>query len=71
MPNRGGLELIAHLAQVNYAGKIVVMSGSDPRCIQMSSTIGTTRGLTIAGTLAKPFRKQQVLDLLVAVSVGD
>jgi hypothetical protein len=43
------------------------MSGSDPRFIQMSSTIGKTRGLTVAGTLTKPFRQQQVLDLLAGL----
>jgi|SRR5687768_2986237 DNA-binding response OmpR family regulator len=63
MPNRGGLELIAVLARMSYAGKVVVMSGSDPYYVQMSSNIGSTRGLAIAGTLPKPFRKQQLLDL--------
>jgi DNA-binding response OmpR family regulator len=67
MPGRDGLELIAHLASANYDGKVVVMSGSDPRFIQMSSTIGKTRGLTVAGTLTKPFRQQQVLDLLAGL----
>jgi hypothetical protein len=47
----------------------VVMSGSDPSYIQMSSTIAKTRGLWVAGTLAKPFRKQTVRDLLVSLSM--
>lgn len=68
MPGRDGVELIGHLAAGNYPGKIVVMSGSDPRYIQMSSTIAKMRGLNIAGTLAKPFRKQQVVDLLTGLA---
>jgi DNA-binding response OmpR family regulator len=64
MPGRDGVELIAHLSAANYRGKIVIMSGSDPLYIQMSSTIGKVRGLQIAGTLAKPFRASQVLELL-------
>lgn len=52
MPNRGGLELIALLAKTNSLSKIVV----------------STRGLAIAGTLSKPFRKQQLLDLLVSLT---
>lgn len=64
MPERDGLELIGVLAAKSYAGKVVVMSGSDPRYIQMSSVIGKTRGLQIAGTLPKPFRKQDISDLL-------
>mgnify|MGYP003575897289 CR=1 FL=1 len=69
MPGRDGLELIGHLSAGNYPGKVVVMSGSDPRYIQMSSTIAKMRGLWVAGTLAKPFRKQQVLDLLISLTV--
>jgi len=68
MPGRDGVELIGHLAAGNYPGKVVVMSGSDPRYIQMSSTIAKTRGLAVAGTLAKPFRKQQVTDLLTRLA---
>jgi DNA-binding response OmpR family regulator len=64
VPERDGLELIGLLAAKSYAGKVVVMSGSDPRYIQMSSAIGKTRGLQIAGTLSKPFRGQDISDLL-------
>jgi DNA-binding response OmpR family regulator len=69
MPDRDGLELIGHLAARNYAGQIVVMSGKDERYIQMSSTIGRTRGLSIAGTLTKPFRKDALQDLLIRLSL--
>jgi DNA-binding NtrC family response regulator len=64
MPDRDGLELIAHLAKGNYAGRLAIMSGSDPRYIQMSSAIAKMRGLHVAGTLAKPFRMHEVTDLL-------
>ena len=70
MPGRDGVELIGHLAAGHYPGKVVVMSGSDPRYIQMSSTIAKMRGLIVAGTLPKPFRKQQVLDLLASLATG-
>jgi hypothetical protein len=46
------------------------MSGSDPRYIQMSSTIAKTRGLIVAGSLPKPFRKQTVTDLLKSLATG-
>ena len=64
MPKRDGVELVAYLSVWNYPGKIAIMSGADPIYLQMSSTIAKTRGLRLAGTLRKPFRKQQVLDLL-------
>src|SRR5688572_20530091 len=61
MPGRDGMELIGHLAAGNYPGKVVIMSGSDPGYIQMSSAIAKTRGLWLAGTLTKPFRKQAIM----------
>ena len=69
MPQRDGMELIGRLAAGNYLGKVVVMSGSDERYIQMSSTIAKTRGLSVAGTLTKPFRKQAVTDLLLRLAL--
>jgi DNA-binding response OmpR family regulator len=69
MPGRDGLELIGHLSAGQYPGRVVVMSGSDPRYIQMSSTIAKTRGLIVAATLAKPFRKQEVSELLIRLAI--
>jgi DNA-binding response OmpR family regulator len=68
MPRRDGLELIGYLATWNYPGRVVVMSGSDERYIQMSSQIAKTRGLWVAGTLAKPFRRDAVVDLLTSLA---
>jgi DNA-binding response OmpR family regulator len=71
MPGRDGMELIGHLAANHYAGQVVVMSGADPMYVQMSSTITKTRGLRLAGTLLKPFRRQQVVDLLTSLKLPD
>jgi CheY-like chemotaxis protein len=68
MPGRDGVELIANLAAANYPGRIVLMSGSNPLYIQMSFEIAKARGLWVAGTLAKPFRKQEVADLLTRLT---
>jgi DNA-binding response OmpR family regulator len=70
MPGRDGMELIGHLSAGGYQGKVVVMSGSHPSYIQMSSTIATVRGLNLAGSLAKPFRKQLVMELLAGLAIG-
>ena len=56
---------MGQLAAGNYRGKVVIISGSDKSYIQMLSTIATRRGLVVAGTLSKPFRKQAVIDLLM------
>lgn len=68
MPGRDGVELLGHLAAAHYAGKVVVMSGSHPSYVQMSSAIARNRGLDLAGALPKPFRKQAVADLLTRLT---
>lgn len=67
MPGRDGVELIRCLGAGNYPGRIVVMSGADPTYVQMSSGLAQVSGLWLAGTLRKPFRKQDVTDLLVSL----
>ena len=68
MPGRDGTELIGLLAANKFGGKVVVMSGTDARYIQMSSTIATVRGLKVAATLAKPFRVETLRDLLARLT---
>lgn len=69
MPGRDGVELIATLASRSYPGQVVVMSGSHPSYIQMSSAIAKVRGLNIAGTLPKPFRAAEVSALLTRLMI--
>ena len=64
MPTRDGMELIACLSAWNYPGRVVIMSGH-PLYLKMSSLIADARGLRLAYLLTKPFRKQQILDLLL------
>ena len=64
MPDRDGVELIRELAALSFRGRLVLMSGWDLLFVQMSTTIAESRGLTVAGALPKPFRKQTVVDLL-------
>lgn len=70
MPGRDGMQLITQLAAASYDGQVVIMSGADARYIQMSVTSARARGVAIAGTLSKPFRKQQVVDLLSSLGKG-
>lgn len=64
MPHRDGVELMSYLAAGNYPGMVVIMSGH-PLYLKMGSTIAETHGLRLADSLAKPFRRQQILDLLL------
>lgn len=68
MPGRDGMQLIGHLAAGGYKGQIVIMSGSGTTYIEMSAASAKARGLAIAGVLPKPFRKQQVVELLSTIT---
>jgi CheY-like chemotaxis protein len=70
MPGRDGMELIGDLAAYHYPGMLVIMSGTDPKYIELSATLATARGLNVAGTLTKPFRQQQIVDLLTELTGG-
>src|SRR6185436_21098324 len=56
LPGRDGLELVGCLVMNNYSGKLVVMSGWDVTQIQLVSRFASAQGLTVAGTLPKPFQ---------------
>ena len=64
MPKRDGVELIGDLSAWNYLGRVVIMSGY-PLFLKMACALAETRGLRLANPLAKPFSKQQILDLLL------
>jgi DNA-binding response OmpR family regulator len=64
LPGRDGLELVGCLVMNNYSGKLVVMSGWDVTQIQLVSRFASAQGLTVAGTLPKPFQIRVIVDLL-------
>ena len=64
MPDRDGLELLGLLQKHAYDGQIVMMSGADSLYLNMAAASAKARGLRLAGILAKPWRKQEVQDLL-------
>ncbi|HKP26781.1 MAG TPA: response regulator [Dongiaceae bacterium] len=64
MPGRDGMEIVGQLGMQGYTGQIVLMTGSNPLYLQMTSSVAWARGLGLVGMLIKPFRKKQVADLL-------
>lgn len=64
MPGRDGMEIVGQLGAQAYTGQIVLMTGSNPLYLQMTSSVAWARGLCLTGMLFKPFRKHQVVDLL-------
>ena len=56
MPNGDGVQLIQGLAALGIKAKIVILSGSDSRLLEVSGEIARQRGLDIGAVLQKPVR---------------
>lgn len=68
MPGRDGLELLGALQQQNFRGPLIMMSGADPIYLNMAAASAKARGLNLAHTLSKPFRKEQLQSMLQALA---
>ena len=55
MPGLDGVSALRHLADVRSTAKIFLVTGMDERTIASAEQYGLRRGLTILGTLQKPF----------------
>jgi EAL domain-containing protein (putative c-di-GMP-specific phosphodiesterase class I) len=55
MPGLDGVSALRHLADVRSTAKIFLVTGMDERTIASAEQYGLRRGLTIFGTLQKPF----------------
>ena len=55
MPGLDGVSALRHLADVHSTAKIFLVTGMDERTIASAEQYGLRRGLTIFGTLQKPF----------------
>ena len=64
MPGMDGVELIRHLARRKYTGSIILLSGEDWRILKTCEEMGTAFGLTMLGSLQKPFCLEDITRLL-------
>lgn len=64
MPEMDGIEFIRHLALMDYAGALVLISGEDGRILQSAERLARTHHLRVSGSLFKPVSSEQVQALL-------
>ena len=61
MPRAGGLELVRKLRQLNYTGKIVVLSGH-----LSPENIGTYEELEVDEVVSKPFNSHELREVIAS-----
>ena len=64
MPKMDGIELLRHLAERNYIGGIILMSGRDPRVLNSVSQLVHRHNLELLGMLIKPFEAINLTSML-------
>ena len=64
MPGMDGVELTRFLADQDYRGPVLIVSGFDRRVLESAFRLGEALGLNMAGPLEKPVRLEMLEELL-------
>jgi CheY-like chemotaxis protein len=64
MPGCDGIELLRYLADIECRAQILIASGFDTKVLKSAHDLGATRGLNMAGIIAKPLRVAEVRTVL-------
>lgn len=59
-----GIDGIQFLKQARYDGPVIFISGVDTRTLAKVEGIARSQGLTVAGSLSKPFKPQHLVELV-------
>lgn len=65
MPDRDGVEVIVELAEREYAGLLILVSGLGGRSLEVAGRTASEYGLNVAGVLPKPFIPSALRNLLI------
>ena len=64
MPEADGVELTRFLADQNYRGPVLIVSGFDRRVLESAFRLGEALGLNMVGPVEKPARLDMLEDIL-------
>ncbi len=64
MPKMSGAELLRHLAERNYPGAIILVSGADKDTITVAEGLANYRDLNVLGQIVKPMTPSSLSSLL-------
>ncbi|WP_237132792.1 EAL domain-containing protein [Pseudohongiella sp. O18] len=64
MPEMDGLEFLQELANLDYLGAIILLSGEDQRMLETASGHVLAQNLNVLGAISKPLKPEPLLALL-------
>ena len=64
MPEMDGVELVRHLARIEYGGGLVLVSGEDKRILKTAKDLANAHQLNVLGALHKPVAVEQLRKIL-------
>ncbi len=70
MPDVEGIELLQFLADANWTGPVLVISGYNPDYLRLAKALGGSRGLPSVTTLTKPIHARDLRAALAAAVNG-
>jgi EAL domain-containing protein (putative c-di-GMP-specific phosphodiesterase class I)/FixJ family two-component response regulator len=69
MPGVDGIEVIRFLSDINCDSQLILVSGFDPGVLHSAQKLATEQGLDVVGSLNKPFRFDDLHQLLSRLSI--
>lgn len=70
MPGLDGIELIQKIGEEGYDGRILLVSGEDPRVIRSAQRLVESMRMSLIGAMPKPIKLEALGTLLSAVSAA-
>lgn len=64
IPETDGVELLRFLAGEQSRCRVVLLSGMDKGMLDVVTRLGTSYGLQLAATMSKPFRVEELMNVL-------
>ncbi len=64
MPSMDGIELLRHIAEANYTGKLILMSGEEKRILSSVEKLAKEHMLHVLGSIEKPVKRDELIDLI-------
>jgi CheY-like chemotaxis protein len=71
MPQSDGIELVTALAERQYGGALVLISGGDSQYLVIAKRIARFHGLSLLGSLTKPIRTEALAQALFGAPEGE